>query len=350
MPQFCKYFLAVLLLSMPAIALGAEETLGAGWHYHQLQHQQLQRHFRVFVPDNLRAHPDAVLLLHGGTQSMRKLFRPRSGGTQEWENLAQTHGFLLLVPNGVNLYDGDPRGDKQNWNDCRVAVADDNSAASADDVGFVQQLLAWASEHYAINASRVYATGASNGGMMSLRLVTELGDRITAAAVFIANQPMQSDCTPPSTPVPLFIMNGTKDPLILWLGGKIRGDGPELMSAVATLEFWLKVNHASKNRVVQQTLPDLDKHDDSTIIKSIYPADPGGQPLWFYEVRGGGHTMPSIDYDIPFLARVLVGNQNRDIEATHEAWNFLSQFSREVTSASQVTHSHGENLTQTHLQ
>jgi polyhydroxybutyrate depolymerase len=299
-----------------------------GWHELNIQHDGKSRYFRYFIPSSLKASPDLVLLFHGGTQSMRKIFRRRAGGSQEWESLAEKNGFLLMAPNGTNVKTGDTKGNKQNWNDCRVAVQGNNSASKADDVGFVSKLIDWAKVNFKINDSRVYVTGASNGGLMSLRLMTELGDRIAAAAVFIANQPVQSDCAQPNNTVPLFLMLATEDPLMLWQGGQILNEGPVMMSASDTLDYWLNVNNADSGMVASEQLPDIDSDDDSVIFKSIYPAKAGGQPLWFYEVRGAGHTTPSIKYDVPFFARLLVGKQNKDLESSHEAWDFLRQFNR----------------------
>jgi polyhydroxybutyrate depolymerase len=327
-----RYFISYLTITLLiALSLAVHTSIAGsnfGWHESSIQHDGLTRYFRYYIPENIADRPALVLLLHGGTQSMRKIFRTRAGGTQEWQHLADEYGFLLLTPNGVNVKDGDTKGDRQNWNDCRVAMKGDNSSSTADDVGFVSDLLSWAVTHYHINESRIYSTGASNGGMMTLRLVTELGDKLAAAAVFIANQPVKTDCRQPVTPIPMLMMSGTDDPLMLWKGGKIRDRGPVMMSAPETLDFWLKVNQADKNRVSTVQLPDIDPEDDSMIFKSVYPAKPGGQPLWFYKVVGGGHTMPSVKHKVPFLAHFLVGNQNRDLEGADEAWNFLRRFSR----------------------
>ena len=213
-----------------------------------------------------------------------------------------------------------------NDNDCRIAIEGNSSASTADDVGFVSGLIDWAAVNFSINQNKVYATGASNGGMMSLRLLTELGDRSTAAAIFIANQPVESDCRVPDQPVPLLMMMATDDPLMPWQGGQIANKGPLMLSAIETRDFWIEVNKADKARVQRSELPDVNSHDDSRIIRYIYPAKAGGQPLWFYEIHDAGHTMPSIDYDVPFIARMLVGSQNKDIESTNEAWDFLRQF------------------------
>jgi polyhydroxybutyrate depolymerase len=320
--------LLVFFSTVQAETEAKTNNTATSWHETSLVHSGQSRYFRYFVPVNLAQHPDVVLVFHGGTRSMRKIFLKRAGGSQEWQALAEQNGFLLLVPNGVNIKNGDSKGDRQNWNDCRIAVQGNNSASQADDVGFINALLDWAEQHFAINQSRVYATGASNGGMMTLRVITELGDKIAAAAVFIASQPKQTDCAQPATAVPLMMMLATDDPLILWQGGQIRGKGPVLLSASQTLDYWLTVNRADKNNATSVQLTDINKDDESIIIKTQYPAKPGGQPIWFYEVRGGGHTMPSIKHDVAFFARLLVGKQNKDLEATHEAWDFLSRFTK----------------------
>jgi len=321
---FLLFFTLLLVTTITQAAINKQP----GWHEHHITHDGLARYFSYYIPSQLKPNPDVVLLFHGGTQSMRKILRKRAGGTQEWQSLAEKSGFLLLLPNGVNVKTGDTKGDKQNWNDCRIAVKGNNSSSTADDVGFVDQLLDWSVINFKINESRVYVTGASNGGMMSLRLITELSSRITAAAVFIAHQPEKTDCRKPTKPIPLLMMSATDDPLMLWQGGQIRGDGPMIMSAHDTLEYWLQVNKADKEKQKTRQLANINKKDDSVIIQTIYPANTGGQPVWFYKIQDAGHTMPSKKHKVPFIARLLVGSQNKDLEATHEAWRFLQQFSK----------------------
>ncbi|HEB83093.1 MAG TPA: hypothetical protein ENJ11_09565 [Gammaproteobacteria bacterium] len=329
--------LLVLVLLQPVSAQAGQATTqqertrperSPGWHESSLQHDGLTRYFRYYIPTRLKKTPALLMVFHGGTRSMRKIFSRHAGGLQEWRQLAEDNGFLLLAPNGVNIKTGDTRGDHQSWNDCRMPVEGNNSASRADDTGFANALIDWSQVHFSTDPDRVYITGASNGGMMSLRLVTELPERITAAAVFIANQPEQTDCRTPEKPVPLFLLMGTDDPLMPWQGGQILGKGPRMMSAPDTLAFWLKVNRADAGRVQSRQLADIDREDDSIIMRSIYPAAAGGQPVWFYEVRGGGHNLPSVSHKIGFLGRLIVGNQNHDLEATREAWRFLRQFNR----------------------
>jgi polyhydroxybutyrate depolymerase len=308
----------------------AERADRAGWHESSLVPTGSQtRAFRYYVPPNLPAHAPVVILFHGGTQSMTKIFQPNAGGSQAWPPLADREKFLLIVPNGVNPATGDGQGDRQNWNDCRPAVAGSRTATTADDVEFTRQLIAWSETHYAIDSHRVYATGASNGGEMAYRLAIELSDKIAGAAAFIANLPATSDCQAATQPVPMMIMNGTADPLMPWSGGMVNGDAGEVLSTQATLDYWLKVNRSATRLPPTRKLPNLDVTDSSSILETTYPARPAGAEVVFYQVEGGGHAMPSRQYPLsPLIQRRLTGPQNRDLEGAEAAWAFLKRQQR----------------------
>ncbi len=316
-------------LSTPPIdAAGSRET--AGWHETNLpQSENLTRYFRYYVPQNLPPNAPVVILFHGGSQSMRKIFSPNTGGSQQWETLAEQEKFLLLVPNGTNPTTGDTQGDQQNWNDCRPPVAGTRTNTTNDDVGFTRNLITWASTHYAIDQKRVYATGASNGGEMAYRVAIELSDQIAAVAAFIANLPEANECQPATHPMPIMMMNGTQDPLMPWDGGTVNGDAGNVLSAQATRDYWLQVNHSNPKDAITKNLPNRDRADRSHIIATLYPATSNGAAVWFYQVEGGGHAMPSIQFEIPqFIQRRVVGPQNHDLEGASAAWKFLRRQSQ----------------------
>ena len=298
-----------------------------GWHDDlTLEHGGLNRYFRYYVPARMPSRPALVVLLHGGTQSMRKIFNAEAGGTQTWLDLADAQGFVVLAPNGVNPRTGDAAGDFQNWNDCRRAAG--RSDTTADDVGFIVAAVDWVDAAIAIDRSRVYATGASNGGGMSYRLAIERPKVFAAAAVFIMNLPTDSECGPPLTPVPIFICNGTADPVVPWGGGGVaEGSRGSVTSAAATLAAWLAANHAGPAPSSTTTLPDLAPNDGCTVTMDRYLPGPGGSEVEFCTVTGGGHTMPSIAHPVsPLLLKLIgLGNQDRDLEGAREAWEFLSR-------------------------
>jgi polyhydroxybutyrate depolymerase len=300
-----------------------------GWNEnYTLQVGTTQRYFRFYVPVNAPAKPPLVIVLHGGTQSMRKIFDVSAGGSQEWRNVAQEEKFILLAPNGMNGSTSDYVGDEQNWNDCRNLQAG-AGVSSANDVLFIDKLIDWAITNLDVDPTRVYVTGASNGGMMTYRVAQELNTKIAACAVFIANQPAVSECPTPSLPMPMMIVNGTEDPLMPYNGGSVGGNNQStVLSANETLSLWIKANGISATSKVSTALPDSTKTDGSMIIKNVYGASTPAAEIEFYEVVGGGHTMPSINHNITTASQIIVGGQNQDVEGAVIAWNFLKRHSK----------------------
>ena len=78
---------ALACLPVPAFAQadnrdkGAAETFGE-WVKGSIRVEALDRWFRIHQPKTFKANAPAVVLLHGGTQSMRKIFSPKAGGVR----------------------------------------------------------------------------------------------------------------------------------------------------------------------------------------------------------------------------------------------------------------------------
>ena len=325
-------FGALLLFVAPLI--GCSGTPGSlpttadapepGWHDVTLQHDALAREFRFYVPEELPDAAPVVVVLHGGSQSMQAIFSSGAGGTQEWMQIAEEEGVLLLVPNGTNLDTGAPSGDKQAWNDCRPGT---RARPGADDVGFVAAMLDWTADRFAdtpiaLDTDQAFVTGSSNGGMMTYRLATERPGRFAAAAAFIANRPQPSECPEASVPVPMLIVNGTEDPLMPYEGGPIApmfGGAGTVASAAATRDYWGEVNRTDPAQRSVEPLPDRTPDDGSVVVcENDPPATPAGAVVRFCRVDGGGHLMPSIDHR-------LQGRQNHDVEGARLAWSFFQQ-------------------------
>jgi polyhydroxybutyrate depolymerase len=267
-----------------------------------------------------------VLLLHGGTNSMRVIFEKNRPGSRRWIDLSDDKGLLLLAPNAVNIETGDTYGDNQNWNDYRKLHGD-----KVDDTGFLAALVRWAISERGVNPKRVYITGASNGGMMSYRASIESSPPIYAAtAAFIANLP-QAAVPDANHSTPMFIMNGDKDRIIKWDGGPISDDQGTVRSAPATRDYWIKVNGVDKSNVQRSKLPNRNWLDGCRISSEFYPATSNANnssPVQFYRMEGGGHMTPYTSGErYSFLYRILAGPACREVEGADVAWEFMSKFS-----------------------
>jgi polyhydroxybutyrate depolymerase len=288
-----------------------------------------ERVMLVQEPANPTAPAPVVVLLHGGSQSMRRQFGPNGGASLEWLAVARANNILLLAPNGINAETGDAKGDTQFWNDFRDAAT--ARTTSADDVAFVRDLLTWAHKTYKTDPARTYVTGASNGGMMTYRLLVEAPETFAAGAAFIAALPVPIARVPkPARATPLMIMAGTADPLVQWNGGAIAGNRGKVVSAAENLRWWLAANGAEPVPHSTAQLPHRDNADPCRIERKIFTAKLGGAPVVFYTNQGGGHAMPSIRHKLPdgFLIRRFIGHVCRDVEAAALTWDFFKQYAR----------------------
>lgn len=131
-----------------------------------LEHEGQTRFFDYYVPADLPEGPVPLLMvLHGGTVDAKATALAE---TAEFRDIADREKLIVVYPNGTSAATGEtgPSG-SFNWNDCRSDAG--AAGTEADDVGFVDALIEWADAAFAIDPQRVFATGVSNGGLMSSR-------------------------------------------------------------------------------------------------------------------------------------------------------------------------------------
>jgi len=275
-----------------------------------------------------------IVLLHGGGQSMRKVLE--RGASGHWKTIAAREGALLIAPNGTaGGGKTDPGGDRQRWNDHRRVEA--SLASTADDVAFIRMLIEWAAREHGIDRERVYITGASNGGMMTYRMLIEAPELFAGGAAFIAGLPEGTpDVAPGSLDIRVFIANGTDDPLMPWTGGKVANVGRlarqnrgRVLSGADTKAWWVAAGGAAEAPVTSY-LPDTVPGDGCRLKQEVFPArSPGGQAggaVLFLTMESGGHYIPSPKNPAEPrpMAKRLLGLPCRDAEGAELAWAFWS--------------------------
>jgi polyhydroxybutyrate depolymerase len=175
-----------------------------------------------------------------------------------------------------------------------------------------------------VDRARVYVTGISNGGSMTLRLAFQTPDFARAYAAVVASVPAPENMavTPKNQPVSMLVMNGTDDPINPWHGGDVvlwpvLGNRGPVLSAPASIDYFRKL--AGLEGAPQVTkFPDRDPGDGSTVERSSWSA-PGKRSVALYAIQGGGHSVPH-----PAMhGWRLLGNSNRDIHAANEIWEFF---------------------------
>ena len=302
-------FLLVLLLSARAFALTP------GNHDLNVKVGGIERHYLVHVPPGLKERPALVLNFHGGgAHAAQQQTYSRMDAVSDRE------GFVAVYPDGS----GPIRGRFLTWNAgtcCGIA-----STAQADDVAFVRALLDDLQKRLPYDRSRVYATGLSNGAMMSYRLAAELSDRIAAIAPVAGSMVVQR--FKPARPVPVLHIHSVDDGRALYQGGLAApfgiqlGDTRVLHPPVEErLAEWARANGCAtpmEERERREWVAADGTAHGATLY--AYPKCRAETMLW--KLSGAGHVWPGgvVDY-----LRLLLGPGTRVIDANEEMWRFFSR-------------------------
>ncbi|MDM7860554.1 DUF4038 domain-containing protein [Alteromonas sp. ASW11-36] len=282
----------------------------------------VNREYHLWLPDDTYNAP-VVFIFHGhnndynGIIGLDEMGNPQPVNTfpyKTWLEVAHRENIILVVPNGFN--DGNNKG----WNDCR---GDSVGNSEQDDVAFVSQLIDHLVSEYQAAPRRIFATGTSNGGHMSIRLGQELTDKVAAFAAVSAANPVNTECTELTKPISALFMNGTDDPILPYQGGQMIENRGEVYSTEATVAYWVARNQLS-NQPVETNLPDSFTDDASTVTKVQYSDSASDTEVVLFQVNGGGHASPSPTqrFGTPYVPHVL-GEQNGDIEMAEEVWQFF---------------------------
>lgn len=288
-------FLLLFVIASSAIAqTGTASTL-------TLQHDNKTREYIVYVPQVYDGQSEVPLVinLHGYGSSMTEQIV-----YGDFRKIADTANFILVVPNGLK-----DASNIQHWNYYL--------SNGEDDLGFLSALIDELTNNYAINSQRVYSTGMSNGGFMSIHLGCELAPKITAVAsvtgTMIINQ--TNNCNP-TKPMPTLLIHGTNDAVVPY-------DGNATMISVSdVLSHWINQTNASTTPIVTP-VPDIDNTDNCTAEHYLYSDGTNGATVEHYKIIGGGHTWPGSVVDIN------AGPTNQDFDASTEIWRFFSQYDSE---------------------
>jgi polyhydroxybutyrate depolymerase len=257
-----------------------------------------------------------VIVLHGNTQSGADMATRTS-----WPAVAKREHFSIVLPDGLNRAWADLRPDSKR--------AGRTPPKGTDDVAFIAALIEKFVRDRAADPKRIYVTGLSNGGAMTMTMICARANLFAAAASVIINLTDESaDACHPSRPVPMLMMNGTADPLIPFEGG--RGSSRVAVggfwSTAKTLDFWRRANGCDMRDAATIRLDHRDPSDPTTVTR-IDSRCPTGRDVVLYRIDDGGHRMPGFpDARFARLANALFGPQNHDIDGAETIWAFFQRF------------------------
>lgn len=176
--------------------------------------QGMRRYAIYSPPQNARAPRPAILSLHGGGGSAMI-----QAATSQLVKLASAQNVFVAFLEGTGPIPTFNAG----------ACCGSAAANGVNDVLYVNRVLDHLATQRDIDTAKVYATGFSNGGMMSHRLACALADRLAgmaavggASAEFDGAGNRYYTCTP-QRPIPVLHVHATNDRNYPYAGGY--GDG-----------------------------------------------------------------------------------------------------------------------------
>jgi polyhydroxybutyrate depolymerase len=287
------------------------DHLAPGDHRRSLTVDGLERTYFVHIPKRLGNDElfPVVLAFHGGGSDAEQMI-----AFSDLNSQADRAGFVAVYPNGAGRVEG-----VRTWNAgncCGYA-----QRHQIDDVKFIRQLLDDLANAIRVDVTRIYATGMSNGAMMSYRLAAEMSEKI--AAIAPVGGPMGTEDCSPSLPVPICHFHGTDDQFAPFTGG--RGarslSRTNFYSVEHTLQRWITANGCRTEPTVTQLPAQID--DGTTITKTVYAGGKDGVEVVLYTIHGGGHTWPGRQPLLRYL-----GPSTRNLSANEVMWEFFTRFHR----------------------
>jgi polyhydroxybutyrate depolymerase len=178
------------------------------------------RRFIVYVPASRPVtgpRAPVVFMFHGSSGDGEQFLR-----ISGWREQADATGLVAVFPTGLRYRVLDSGRLSTKWNDYSLASQVDlgerppgypaNAPWPANDVGFVDAMLADLGARLPIDRHRVYASGFSNGAGFAARLAVERSTVLAAAAFSGGALPAAQA---PARPIPMYLTVGSLDDRVL---------------------------------------------------------------------------------------------------------------------------------------
>lgn len=292
-----KRFLAALVAAAVVLTGCAgsrtrSDEFPVGTSSHEVSVGGLSRSYLVTVPVGLRARSPLVVMMHGGFGTASQA-RESYG----WDDVAAAEDIVVAYPDGLN----------RAWNagdGCCGTSGEDG----VDDVAFIEAMVGEIRAGLRIDDSRVYATGMSNGAMMSYRLAC---DTDTFAAIAPVAGTILGSCERP-TPISVIAIHGEADDSVHMDGSAGNGaEGIDGMPVPEAVALWRDVDGCDAPAVTVE----------AAVTTSI-AACRDRRTVELVTIAGAGHQWPGsartaaqqrLGADVPYP----------DLDATSVIWAFF---------------------------
>ncbi len=278
-----KQLITALFAALLAFSLSAQLT------QHSMMVGTASRNYYKYLPVNYQASENlpVVFILHG------------LGGNAQQMTLA---GFNLISDTArvIAIYpDALPNAFGQTaWNNGTLA------SSAADDITFFNFMINEMLNNQNANASRIYVTGFSMGGIMSHHLACALNDRFAAIGPMAGTMPTDdiANCVP-SYATPVIHLHGTADGTVPYNSNPL----PSLSLVPETMGFWQNV-HGCAATADSTQLPNT-AADGITVDRFVYNTCNPVSSVELWRLNGADH--------------IYLYEPVNDITEAKEIWRFF---------------------------
>jgi len=247
------------------------------------------RSYLLYAPPNAGGKLPLVIALHGASQDAASF-----AAETQFAPAAAAMQMAVVFPDGSGSEPG-----RLSWNAhfcCGVGAAE-----KVDDIGFIGALIDRVAATLPLDRDRVYATGMSNGGMLSYQLAAahpEWFAAIAPVSATIGGTSRNGDrfvIAAPERPIAVMIIHGRKDPFVLFEGGSsalISYPKRSNMGVGEALSFWTAADSCAPP-------PASSEPEPGRLRRTVYDTCRDGSEIVFWEIEDGEHNWPA---DVRFPA------------------------------------------------
>ena len=230
-----------------------------------------ERQFLVHVPANYDADAPTGLIVsyHGNSRTASY-----QESLSQFSDPTFNSDLIAVYPQGIN----------NSWQGPSYAVA------GVNDLQFTTDLLGYMNDNFCIDASRVYATGKSNGGgfVGTLACAAEGGAFAAFAPVsgafYTDNPDTHNQCTPSREKLPIVEFHGGNDTTISYTGGT--GKGGQLPDIDQWLGWWAERDGLSDKQILIE--------NGGEVQHTVYGSGECSGLVQGYKIEHLGHDWPSL--------------------------------------------------------
>jgi polyhydroxybutyrate depolymerase len=243
-----------------------------GDYERQLTVNGLARSYLLHVPPGLNGlQPVPVVFIYHGYSGNSSGMQTMTG----FNEIADNAVFLAVYPEGTGTSNSN-----LSWDAGRCCRSD--AMPKVDETAFVRQILADLETMIGIDPKRIYATGFSNGAMLTYRLACDMSDTFAAVAP-VSGVLVYSPCQP-QQPVSVIHIHGLADTAVPYAGeaNSIPGGFPPVEDSI---NAWVQLNGCTGTAQVEQ--------QQNIITHTVYASCQSGTAVELYTIDLLGHAWPS---------------------------------------------------------